>query len=371
MTAPAPDSPATPIPGTKPRLASLDALRGFNMFWLIGGELLVLRTASWISKDNATVARALSHAGFGEFPHAWDLVMPLFLFMSGVAMAFSGPWAPGGAKHDRARWLKIVRRVIILWILGMAIQGNLLSYRPERMVFFSNTLQAIAVGGLIAELVALLPGSRSRIAATLALPAAYFAITASSGGGYAHDTNVAIRIDDAVMGPGRGDRDYAWILPSLNFGFTTLIGAHAGRRLRGDSGVWQKTAGLAGAGVVALLLSALVAPVEPVNKHLWTGSFALWSGGWCLLLLAGFYGVVDGLGFRRWTFPLRVIGMNALVAYLLGEFLNLRPVAGVFTRGFKGLVSGELYAVIEAGGLVLLIWLILYGLYRKQAFLKF
>jgi predicted acyltransferase len=283
-------------PAPKPRLASLDALRGFDMLWLVGGGPLLLKLCAWLAPEPVTALVRLqtSHAPFGTGPlRAHDLVMPLFLFMAGVAMAFSGPWADDAARPDAGRWLKVVRRTGILWLLGMAVQGNLFSYEPARFIFYSNTLQAIAARGLIAELVALLPAGRARLAAFVALPCAYWALTAALGGGYAHDTNPALALDDRLLGLDRGDRDYAWILPSLNFGFTVLTGVYAGRWLRSMAAPLRKTALLATAGVAALALSAALAPWEPVNKQLWTGTFCLWSGGWSLLLLAGFYGVVD------------------------------------------------------------------------------
>ncbi|MDR2981324.1 MAG: hypothetical protein LBV12_03650 [Puniceicoccales bacterium] len=375
--------PKEAVPAAKPqnsatssanklRLVSLDALRGFDMFWLIGGVPFVCALAKWIDAYASETRYALSHAGFGMPPRAYDLVMPLFLFMSGVAMAFSGKWKNPEMKMDRARWIKVFRRVAILWILGMAVQGNLLSYDISKFYWYTNTLQSIAAGGLIAELVSLLPKEKWRLGAFAALPVLYWILSVLiSPGRYAMETSGAIRLDDMLFGMDRGNRAYAWVLPSLNFGATVLMGVYTGRWVSSLRKPGVKTAGLFLSGILALGMADLWEPLHPINKHLWTGSFVLWSGGWCLMMMGFFYGIVDWLGWKRWTFPLCVIGMNSLAAYMMTSLLNFRPFGLVFIQGFKGRVSNECFEVLHSGATLAIVWLILYVMYRKKIFLKF
>lgn len=371
MASPAVSSPSAN--GARPRLASLDALRGFDMFWLIGGAPVVIKLTDWLAPGPVADAarRSLTHAAFGETPlRPYDLVMPLFLFLAGVAMAFSGPWADDAARFDRGAWLKLLRRAVLLWVAGMAVQGNLFTYDPGQWIFYSNTLQAIAAGGFVASLVALLPAGRARLAAFASLPVAYFAITALAGGGYDRATNPALALDNTLMGETRGDASYAWVLPSLNFGFTVLAGVYAGRLLRTDGAVARKAAWLAAAGVASLVASSLLAPLEPVNKHLWTGTFCLWSGGWCLLLLAGFHAVVDGLALGRWVAPLRVIGVNSLAAYLIAGLLPVRATAAVFLGKLDERLSPGAFGVVMAVGTLGVTWGLLAVMHRHRIYLK-
>src|SRR5437667_7224648 len=152
-------APAIAPTAAPPRIGSIDALRGFDMFWIMGPELghwLVLSFAALIlgGKENVPkwLAYQLNHPSWTGFS-AWDMIMPLFLFIVGVAMPFSiGRRIEGGAARSSI-YFKALRRVVILWILGMISQGNLLDFRLDHLRLFSNTLQSIAAGYLIATIV--------------------------------------------------------------------------------------------------------------------------------------------------------------------------------------------------------------------------
>ena len=168
-----------PAPESQERLVSLDALRGFDMFWIIGG--------GWILGG---LARGLDSMWFDEvvMPHtkhvpwegfvAWDLIMPLFLFMVGTAMPFSFAKRLSRGQSRARLYLHIVFRVIILWILGMIAQGRLLEYDLSKLRLYSNTLQAIAAGYLIASILLLNLKVRGQAIATVALLLLYWALLA-------------------------------------------------------------------------------------------------------------------------------------------------------------------------------------------------
>jgi predicted acyltransferase len=156
---------------------------------------------------------------------------------------------------------------------------------------------------------------------------------------------------------------------------TMILGLIAGGFLRGSRSSWEKVRWLAAAGVISLGAGWAVGALGacPVVKRIWTPSWTLFSGGWCFLLLAGFYAVIDVLGKRRWAFPLVVIGMNSIasycVAHLFEDFVS-RSLATHFGKGIYG-VFGQPYEPLVHGGLVLLVfWLILYWMYRRKLFLK-
>ena len=148
---PAPTTVVVEVPAEVPaaqldeRLVSLDALRGFDMFWIVGGGAILSALATSLNNQwiNQVVMPHMRHEPWEGFL-AWDLIMPLFLFIVGVAMPFSIAKRLGHGQTKGRLFLHVLFRVVILWILGMAVQGRLLEYRLSQLRFYSNTLQAIA-----------------------------------------------------------------------------------------------------------------------------------------------------------------------------------------------------------------------------------
>ncbi len=134
------------------RLASIDALRGFDMFWIIGGGPLVLAFAkAFVNPPPQWFVRQFDHVPWEGFV-GWDLIMPLFLFVVGVSLPFSiGKRIAIGETRSQI-YRKVASRVVILWILGMIAQGHLLNFDSHNLQFYSNTLQAIAAGYLISSI---------------------------------------------------------------------------------------------------------------------------------------------------------------------------------------------------------------------------
>ena len=155
----------------KGRLASLDILRGFDLFLLVFFQPVFMSLARkldapWLEG----VMRQFEHVPWEGF-RVWDLIMPLFMFMAGASMPFS--FAKFG-DDKRAAYLRIARRVVLLFIFGMVVQGNLLGLDPHRIYLYSNTLQAIAAGYLIASVAMLHCKVRGQIAVAVLLLAAYW-----------------------------------------------------------------------------------------------------------------------------------------------------------------------------------------------------
>src|SRR3954469_22301739 len=157
---PAPAPTKAPIAASAPtaRVLSLDALRGFDMFWIIGGDKLALAILALIPESRAPCVEQaksqFSHVRWEGF-HFYDLIMPLFLFVVGAAMPFSFA-RRAELGHSKSRMLfKLLSRTVTLFILGMAVQGHLLDFDLGTLHPFSNTLQAIAVGYLVAGILML------------------------------------------------------------------------------------------------------------------------------------------------------------------------------------------------------------------------
>jgi len=354
---------------------SVDALRGFDMFWICGGRDVFLALVGLIVRDQPGWLKF--HMGHVEWVgfSAWDLIMPLFLFIVGVSMPFSFAKRRDAGQSTGRVYLKIVRRVLILWILGMAAQGHLLEARLSKMHFYSNTLQAIASGYLVASILLLHISVLGQFLVMLALLLGYgvvmvwVPIPGHGAGIIEPQVNLARYVDEIILGPYRDGTTYTWILSSMGFAGTVLLGVMAGHLLRSPKTPGVKMLSLVGAGVGCLILGRLWGTGFPIIKHIWSSSMVLWAGGWSLLLLALFYGLIDVVGWRRWSFPFVVLGMNAIVAYMAPRIVNFRTIGDTLVAGLAQHV-GRFGEPLRALAAFMVLWLILLYMYRKKTFIR-
>ena len=274
----------------------------------------------------------------------------------------------------RTLW-RVLRRVALLFVLGMLVQGNLCSGDTQKMSLFCNTLQAIAAGYLISAVVLLFWNWRGQLLSCLTLLVAYWALlrfvpyNGQPGGLFQPQNNLAYYIDCTLQGHWQDGTPYTWILTSLAFGAMTLLGVSGGGVVFFQRG-WRAVLILCVSGLLCLGGALLLELDTPLIKHLFTSTMVLWSGGWCLLLLGLFHLVFDMLpGMKYLAFPLQVVGCNALLAYLL---TNTPGMGGRSLWGniayplFRWAESPLLYECLSYG----LLWLMLYFLYRHRAFLR-
>jgi predicted acyltransferase len=262
----------------------------------------------------------------------------------------------------------------------------LLDFKLDNLHLYSNTLQAIAAGYLVAGVVLVnLPGW-IHLPVTAGLLAGYWALVTyvpvpgSGPGMFQEQVNLGRYVDDLVLGSFRDGSTYAWIVGSLNFAATVMLGLHAGQILRWRWSGWAKTACLVLAGAVCLGAGWAWSYRLPLNKHLFSSSMVLWAAGWSYLLLAGFYLVIDVLGWRRWAFPLVVIGANAIFAYMVTHVFSFSDLANKLVSGFAQMVDRyvlpwtnqavALGPTLRAFSAVLLLWLVLYYMYRNKTFVR-
>ena len=359
----------------KVRIMSIDALRGFDMFWIIGGatifhslhEIFHHPVTEWINLQ-------LSHSEWEGF-RPWDLIMPLFLFVVGVVMpfAFSKRLARGDSK--RQMYFHIVKRTLILWVLGMIAGGHLLDYDLSQLRIYTNTLNAIAAGYFISAIVMLnmrLVGQILTTEILLLLFWAFMVLVPLLGQGQVlldRDANLALSIDKFIMGPYYGGNGYTWILSSMTFACTVMLGVMAGHLLHSEKTSKAKVLWLVAAGVGSLLLGCLWGIWFPVIKRIWTSSFVLYSGGLCYLLLALFYLVIDVWGFKKWAFGFVVIGTNAIAVYMATHVFNFRHIGDIFVDGLDKYV-GNWGSFIHAVAAFAVVWLIMWWMYRYKIFLR-
>jgi predicted acyltransferase len=305
----------------------------------------------------------------------WDLIMPLFLFITGVSMPFSFAKRIEEGKGRSALYGKIFRRTIVLFLLGIAAQGNLFKWDLSKLHLYCNTLQAIAAGYFVAGLVMLNTSIGGQVAVAVALLAGFWVLMAfipvpgHAAGVLEPNANLALYVDEVILRSFRDGTTYTWILSSMTFAATVILGVLAGHILRSQKRDSVKVLQLTGAGLVCLALGWVWGIWFPIIKHLWTSSMVLWSAGWCYLLLALFFAVIDVWRVRAWAFPLAVIGMNAIAVYMATRLFDFRKIGDIFVGELApGLGAfGEFLRVLAA---FLIVWLILYYMYRKRTFLR-
>ncbi|MBN1343523.1 MAG: DUF5009 domain-containing protein [Phycisphaerae bacterium] len=354
---------------------SIDALRGFDMFWITGGKGVLLALAGLVAKPVPEwLNHQLEHVPWQGFT-AWDLIMPLFLFVVGTSMPFSFAKRIERGQVGPGLYWKIVRRTLILFVLGMVAQGNLLAFDLSKLHIYSNTLQAIACGYFVAAIVMLNVSITGQVLVTAGLLAGYWALMALVPfGGHAAgviepQTNLALAVDKAILGRFEDGTTYTWILSGMGFAASTLLGVLSGHVLRSPRAPTSKVAVLVGAGVGCLLLGKAWGHWFPIIKHIWSSSMVLYAGGWSFLLLAAFYGIIDVIGLRRWAFPFVVIGMNAIFIYMAVRFIPFGQIGDRLAGGLASRLGsfGEPVRVLTA---LLIMWLMLYYMYRKRTFVR-
>ena len=374
---------------TKERLMSLDVLRGLDLFFLVGLESVMHPLASAIDTEGFhDFMWNFSHVEWEGFS-PWDLVMPLFLFMSGVSIPFAmSNYRKGADKSGLCQ--RLLKRVALLWIFGMICQGNLRGLDPDRIYLYSNTLQTIAVGYLFTVIFYIFTSWRTQAGIAVLLLLGYWGamkwvtVDGFGGGNYTPDLNLAEWIDRTVLGRFRDGASvedgvvqfapwyrYTWILSSLNFIVTVMTGCFAGQILRHVSfKPNQKALLLAVAGAVLVAAGWLWNIEFPVIKKLWTSSMVLVSSGYCFLLMAVSYYIVDVKGLRRGTEWLRVYGMNSIMAYMLAQCINFRSVAHSLFHGVEQYIGPAWYQVLMAASCSIIIYVILWRMYKLRIFLR-
>lgn len=369
------------------RLESLDVLRGVDLFCLVALESVLYPLthaveAPWFD----SFMWGFMHVKWEGFS-SWDLVMPLFMFMAGVSIPFA--LSRYRAIQDKTTvYRRIAKRVILLWIFGMMCQGNLLAFDPDALYFYSNTLQSIAAGYLVAALLFLHTRPATQVVCAVVLLSVYWAsmqfitVDGFGGGQYTPDANLAEWIDRAVLGRFRdaatvadgqvvfaeGYR-YTWILSSLNFAVTVLTGLFAGLILKNASDPLKKVRLLFLIGAAMTAAGWIGGLQMPVIKKIWTSSMVLVSSGYCFLLMGLFYYWIDYKRHRKHITWLKVYGMNSITAYMLTNVVSFRCIGDSLFFGLQPYL-GNYYPVWIAVCNVSVIYVLLHWLYKQQIFLK-
>jgi predicted acyltransferase len=351
---------------TAGRLVSLDALRGFDMFWIVGAGAVIQSLDKMCGTPlTAAVAWQFKHVHWKGL-HCYDVIFPLFLFIIGVSIVFSldKALATGGKAQVLAR---VLRRSVLLFALGVFYYGGFM--KPWPNVQLGGVLPRIALCYLAAALIySFIRSTRGLLAVAAALLIGYWALLAfvpfpdlslrkpvveeiaqrigsdspaavaaavpeRIHGVYEEYRNLANYVDFLYM-PGRKAQVYfinEGLLSTIPSIALSLFGAVAGLLLKNHQvPPLRKIGWLVGAGVVFIVLGRVWAIDFPLIKRIWTSSFVLVATGWSALILALFYYIVDVKQWRKWCQPFVWIGCNALTVYVAAQVLNFDTLAERF-----------------------------------------
>lgn len=407
---PHPSVSSTTQTPTQPRLTSLDALRGFDMIWILGGDSL----AYALNKTGSTgitrfVGQQLEHVEWAGF-HFYDFIFPLFVFIVGVSLVFS--LSRLIEQHGRGEALRrIFKRSLLLFAVALFYSGGVTNPWPD--IRLLGVLNRIALCYFFASLIYCFVPWRGMVAICAGLLVGYWALMTfvsfpdirpvNAAGELISEKMTATNTAQlnftstnrlrSIFEPGLNLANYvdAKYLPGKKWdktwdpeGLLSTLPAIAGCLLGAFAGLFLKNSrfddrhkvlGLLGVGAVCVVAGFLWSAQFPVVKKIWTSSFVLVAGGYSAILLGGFYLIVDVLKFQTWCQPFVWIGMNPITLYLAENIIGFRRVAArllggdvkqfldaAVTNGFGDLIL----SLGEIGLAILLAW----WLYRRKIFLR-
>ncbi|RXE88987.1 DUF5009 domain-containing protein [Pseudoalteromonas sp. A757] len=368
------------------RLASLDALRGMDMFWILGGQsifaaLFVLTGwQGWKAFEAHTL-----HSPWHGFTF-YDLIFPLFIFLSGVAMGLSPKRIDHlPFKERKPFYLKALKRLLLLCAFGVLYNhgwGTGIPMDPDG-IRYASVLGRIAFAWFFCALLVWHTSLRTLAYAGLGILLFYWLLLCfiPVPGGQAGDLSANgvgswNAFIDTYFLPGISYQnrpvDPEGVLSSLPAIVNAIAGVFAGRAIANaqTQGEWKTVGILAASGVLVLALGWLWDMQFPVNKELWTSSFVLVTVGWSAILLAVFYAIVDVLSFQRWAYPFVIIGANSIIIYLASSLVNWTFISKSVFGGVIASVPIAWQPLIAVFALLAVQLLVLHWMYKRRIFVS-
>lgn len=363
------------------RLYSLDALRGFDMFWITGGGSLVAAFAKFSGAEwMKPIAEQMHHVPWAGF-HFEDLIFPLFMFISGIAIPFAlvSKLEKGVSQSEVAK--KAIIRGISLLLIGWVYNGLLENLFKEGSfighVRFPSVLGQIGMGYMFAALITIYTKSiKSRLywlgGILLGIAVLQLLIPVPGvGAGVLTPEGCINGYFDRMLVPGRLHGkifDPEGLLCVVSAITVTLMGSFAGYLLRDKkSAQMQKVKNLSIIGAAAIVFALILSTFYPIIKACWTGSFNILTSGIGFLLIALFYWIIDVKGWQKWSFFFRVIGMNSIFIYL---FQRAVDISDTLFFGWAAVLGEDAFKLISVAGMIAINWCILNFLYKRKIFFR-
>lgn len=357
------------------RLVSLDTLRGFTMFMIIGGDTLI-KSLEYFGHSKITdfLVRQVDHSPWVGLRY-YDCIWPCFMLMVGVSIPFAYAKRSLTQSYPQMLWHAIIR-FAVLFLLGSLRES--VSLDSPHLIELSSALQPIAVAYLVSFLLIRKSWKFQAITGLLilfvyGLTVALIPIPGVGSGSYAQNANLVWFMDRTLLPSRIGDDVFleGWgtmisMIPPIS---TTILGVLMGRLLMNKQTTTNykiRILALTCAGVLAT--GYVISIFVPVVMKMWTVSYGLISAGWACTMLLIFYWFIDVLGYKKWIYFFVVIGVNALAAYLFGTVMTLSTISDVFTKDLAELMGsfGSLFSILVFLGLE---WTILNWMYKRKIFL--
>ena len=369
------------------RLLSLDALRGFDMLFIMGLSHLICTICELFpSGADSYLWQTMKHASWDGLYHH-DTIFPLFLFIAGVSFPFSyAKQCEAGASRKSVYW-KILRRAVILIALGVVYNGFFKCQFDNLRI--CSVLGRIGMAWALAALLYVNFSARVRAVIAGVILVGYWLLIcyvpapdAQGASALSMEGNLVGYVDRMIT-PGRllrkGLFDPEGLLSTVPAVVTAMLGMFAGEFVRRDDvptgsgsfSVGSRKAGYMGLAALGMLVVGLVwSLVFPINKALWTSSFVLVVGSYSLAMFALFYYIIDVRGWQKWCIPFSVVGLNSITIYMAQKIVPFDRISGFFLNGFAQMLPQAWGAVLLKAGYLAVSWLFLYFLYKKKTFLK-
>ncbi|QDF66376.1 DUF5009 domain-containing protein [Shewanella sp. SNU WT4] len=369
--------PITPADKPRTRLKSLDALRGFDMFWILGGEAIfaaLFVLTSW--RGFEWLDGQMHHSQWHGFSF-YDLIFPLFIFLSGVALGLSAKRLDALPLASRYPYYRhALTRLSLLIVLGIIYNhgwGSGMPASPEQ-VRYASVLARIAFAWFFTAMIVWHTSIRSQYwLAAIALIAYTFLQLSFGANAFTAEGSINAWVDTHWL-PGITYQNLPYdpegLLSTLPAIINALVGVFVGRFVKQQASPKRLLLTLLFAGSALIIIGILLSPWIPINKSLWTMTFSLVTIGSSILLLALFYGLVDVLNWQRFGWFFAVIGTNAIVIYLASSLVQWRYVADSLFGGFIQAAPELWQPLLMAISLLTVQWLLLRWLYNRQLFIK-
>ncbi|MCE7066185.1 acyltransferase family protein [Dyadobacter sp. CY326] len=360
------------------RLASMDALRGFDMLMISGGGAFIYLLGG---KTDISAVDALS----AQFVHPewhgftfFDFIFPLFLFLAGTSLSFSltGGLVKGISQSELIS--KTFKRMLILLALGILDKNAPIDLFDPAHIRYGSVLGRIGLATFIGAILYLNISFTNRIWIAISVLILYYLalilipVPGYGAGDFSFEGNLVGWIDRNFM-PGKlkqGTYDELALLTQFPAICLTLFGTIAGDILLKNWLPRKKVNWLLIYGLISIIAGLTWNLAFPINKHLWSSSFIMLTSGMSFIMLAIFYWIIDVKGLKSWAFPFRVIGMNSLVIYLAVRFIDFNASSRLLFEGFYKYAPQPWHEVFNALGGFIIVWLFLYFLYRNKIFVK-
>lgn len=362
----------------KKRLLSIDTFRGLDMSLIMGVEGVILACCALFPNGGESwLATQMHHADWDGL-RIIDLVFPIFLFIAGLSFPFSLAKQQAQGRTTGEMHRKIFVRALVLVALGIVYNGFFKLEFPQR---YASVLGRIGLAWMLAALLQMHCKTKTRAVIAACILLGYWLLLAfvtapdaPAGASSLSREGCITGYIDRLLLPGRlhsGDFDPEGLLATLPATVTAMLGMFTGEFIAKE-GLEEKKKALWMALAALFLLGAglLWSLVFPLNKRLWSSSYVLVAGGFSLGVYALIYYMVEVREWTRWTYPLRVIGLNSITIYLIQKIVPMKGVAQFFFGGLAGYLPEAYGNVILAVGYFLVSWLLLYFLDKKNIYLK-